>query len=420
MVNLQPAERTDRDSDAEEDAESDGQPTTVVDAIESSDADGSHSSDSDQVERELDQRSIPASAEQYPASEWLDNRRLLIVAAGSLVCLLLLAILYTLYYVQAVLFPITLAVILKLIFSPVVRRLNKWHVPHWASAGIVVGAICGLCIAGIAMLSGPAAEWMEDAPAHLQKVERELWSIKEPIEKVTDAGEKVDELANMDEGSEIAVEVKQPGIVASVRDTTAEVLVGIFLTLVLLYFLLAGADRLLEKLVELAPAWRHKRSIVQMARDVQQSMSSYLFATTCINVVLGIVIGFGMWLAGLPNPVLWGVMACCLNFIPYFGCIIGAGIVFVVGLVSLDSAGQAAWAPVIYICINAVEGYFITPAILGRSISLSPLAILVSMILWGWIWDVPGMLIAVPILAAMKIACDHIQPLQPLGKLIGR
>lgn len=364
----------------------------------------------------------PATNSEQQSPLWWNNRRLLTLAAASLFGLFLLGLFYTLYFVQSVLFPITLAVLLKLIFNPVILQLRKWRLPNFVGAGLVVGGILALTIAAILLLSGPAGEWINDAPRHFRAVEYKLRSIKAPIEKVSDAGDEVDELTNMngDSRKPTPVQVERPGIVASVLSATGEVAVGTFLTLVLLYFLLAGGDRMLEKLIELAPEWHYKRSLVRLARDVQRSMSQYLFATTCINIVLGILIGTALWLLGLPNPILWGVMAGCLNFIPYLGCIVGALIVCVVALVSFDSIATAVWAPSVYIGINALEGYFITPAILGRSISLSPLAILISMIVWGWIWGVGGMLIAVPILAATKIACDHVHPLQPVAKLLGR
>lgn len=416
MVELRPAAPTDQGSVVERLGESSDQTTADHSGIETEE-----SHDALVQTPQAVPESKSASADQLPFSEWLDNRRLMMIAVAVLVGHFTLALFYTLYLVQAILFPIALAIILKLIFNPVVRRANKWGVPNFVGAAFVVGGVFGATVASIMLLSSPASEWIEDAPRHFRSVEYKLWPIKKPISMVTDAGEEVDKLTKMEgESKPLPVEVKQPGVIATIVDATGNVAVGVFLTLVLLYFMLAGGDRLLEKLVELAPAWPNKRNIVRLARDVQASMSRYLFATTCINIVLGIAIGVGMWLIGLPNPVLWGVMAACLNFIPYFGCVIGAVVVFLVGLISFDSAAHSVWAPLVYIFINSVEGYFITPSILGRSISLSPLAILISMILWGWIWGVGGMLIAVPILAAAKIACDNIQPLQPVGKLFGR
>ncbi len=353
-------------------------------------------------------------------TQGLDQRKLLIVVAGCLIAITLVTFFTTLYFAQAVFFPLTLAFVLKLIFTPVSRRLSKFWIPEFVSAAIIVGGIFALTIASIAFLAKPAGDWIQSAPGHFETVSWKLRSIRRPIEKVSEAGAQVDKLTDVDGDSKpLPVQVAQPGVVASLVNTTSSVLMGMFLTLVLLFFFLAGGDRLLEKAVGLAPEWRNKRKIVELARDIQQTLSSYLLATTCINIALGTLIGFGMWLVGLPNPILWGVMAAALNFVPYLGALLGGCIVFLVGLVQMDSVADAIWAPTIYFALNALEGYFITPAILGRSISLSPLAIVISMVVWGWIWGVGGVLLAVPILAATKIACDHSNRLRPVGQLLG-
>lgn len=376
-------------------------------------------SNSEHVKSEAGQESDAENETFLP--DWLDNRRLLVIIALTGFGLFGLALFAGLYFVRTILFPITLALVLNLVLNPVVRRLNQWRIPYFIGSALVVAAILGLTVAGIVLLSTPASQWVVDAPRHLRSVEYKLWSIKEPIEKVTAAGEEVDKLTSM-EGKKkpVPVEVTKPGVIAQLLDTGGNAAISIFLTLVLLYFLLAGGDRLTVKLMDLAPDWQKKPNVACMVREIQRSMSSYLFATTLINILLGIAIGTSMWLLGMPNSILWGVMATCLNFIPYLGCIIGAGVVCVVALVSKDSLAYAVWAPALYFGINTVEGYFITPTILGRSISLSPLAILISMILWGWIWGIGGLIIAVPLLAVAKIACDHIEPLRPVGRLLGR
>lgn len=286
---------------------------------------------------------------------------------------------------------------------------------------MLVCGVFGMTVAAIVLLAGPAGAWMEDAPRHLRSLEYKLWSIKGPMEKVSDAGDAVEKLTTMGGGAEpIYVEIGNRGIIARILNTTGNAAVGIFLTLVLLYFMLAGGERLMPKLGAVAPDWKDKHNIVRTMADVQNCMSSYLLVTTCINMGLGIAIATAMWLLGLPNPILWGVMAACLNFIPFFGCLIGAAVVCLVALISNDSLVYGVGAAGLYIGINGLEGYFITPSILSRSISLSPLAILISLMLWGWIWGVGGMLIAVPLLAAAKITCDHIKPLHFVGKLVGR
>jgi predicted PurR-regulated permease PerM len=152
--------------------------------------------------------------------------------------------------------------------------------------------------------------------------------------------------------------------------------------------------------------------------QIERGISQYLLTFTAINVCLGIVIGTGMWLIGMPNPVLWGVMAGCLNFMPYIGAFVGSGVVFLVAALSFDSMGQALLAPAIYAAANTIEGNVITPLILGRSMRLNPIFIFLSVVLWGWMWGVGGALIAVPLLAMTKIACAHSRRLQSVATLL--
>jgi len=352
---------------------------------------------------------------------WLDNRRLLLIAAASLAGLVGLATFSVLYFAKSLFFPITLALVLKLVFAPVVRHLNQWSVPSPVAGGLVVAGILGLVVAGAFVLSEPAGQWIDAAPAHFKEVKYKLRAIQEPIRVINDTSDQVTDLTELEgEKKPLEVAVKESGAAASLLNNMRDAVAAPLSTLVILYFLLAGGDRLLEKVLSLTSGSERSERIVILVRDIQDGMSSYLLTTTGINIALGIFIGVGLWLIGLPNPVLWGAMATCLNYIPYVGAIIGGLLVFFVGLISFDSLGQAAWAPAIYFGVNAIEGYLITPTVLARSISLSPVAIILSLLVWGWIWGIGGLLLAVPILMATKIACDHIEPLQPLGCLLGR
>ena len=190
--------------------------------------------------------------------------------------------------------------------------------------------------------------------------------------------------------------------------------------LVLLFYLLSAGDRGLGKLVKLMPTFEGKKRTVELSRAIEKSISDYLFTTTLINAGLGIIIGVGMWSIGMPNPILWGVMAMLLNYFPFVGAIIGGGIVFLAGVVSFDSIVYAAWAPAIYLGVNLVEANLITPVLLGRSVSLHPVWLMIFFVIVSWVWGLGGALIAVPVLAVIKISCDHIEPLMPVGEFLGR
>ena len=218
----------------------------------------------------------------------------------------------------------------------------------------------------------------------------------------------------------VPVQVQLPSISNRIFSTSGDVLAGVGLMLVLLFYLLSAGDRGLEKLVELMPSFSQKKRTVELSRAIEESVSSYMLTTFAINSVLGIVIGFGMWLIGMPNPILWGLVAMQLNFFPFMGAMIGAILVFMVAVISFDSVAYACWAPGIYLTANLIEANLITPHVLGRSVSLHPVWLMIFFIIVAWIWGLGGAIIAVPVLAVIKISCDHIEPLEPIGHFLGR
>ena len=190
--------------------------------------------------------------------------------------------------------------------------------------------------------------------------------------------------------------------------------------IVLLYFLLASGDLFLRKLVRVLPRLSDKKRAIEIARQTEGHISTYLSTVTLINIALGLIVGVAMHLVGMPNAILWGVMAGLLNFIPYLGALATAGILAIVSVLTFDSLGRALVAPLLYLAINTVEGYLVTPMLLGRRLTLNPVVIFLGIILWGWLWGIPGALLAVPILATFKIFCDQIEPLAPIGEFLGR
>ena len=126
-----------------------------------------------------------------------------------------------------------------------------------------------------------------------------------------------------------------------------------------------------------------------------------------------------MWVIGLPNAGLWGTVAGVLNFIPFLGPGITAVLIFLVSVLTFDTLSAMLVPPAVFIALTTLEGNFLTPMIVGRRLSLNPIAVFVSILFWGWMWGMPGALLAVPILAIMKILCDAHEPLRPAGALLG-
>ncbi|MDP9292351.1 MAG: AI-2E family transporter, partial [Verrucomicrobiota bacterium] len=129
-------------------------------------------------------------------------------------------------------------------------------------------------------------------------------------------------------------------------------------------------------------------------------------------------VGTAVYFLGLPNPILWGTMAAALNFVPYLGALTGIIAMTLGAVLSFDSLAWALVFPATYLAIATLEGNFITPFILGKSLTINPIMIFIGLMFWGWMWGIAGALLAVPILATFKIFCDHIEPLAPVGEFL--
>ena len=340
----------------------------------------------------------------------------------ALTGIFVLLALYTLYFARPFLLPIVVATILNFLLSPVVRGLQRLHVPQPLGAVLVILALLGIVGLGIERLSGPAAEWIRKTPEGVQRIETRIRGLRRPVEQVQEAAEKVEEEVERlsGDGQTQEVKVQEGTLTGALLSRTQAFLGGAVVVLILLYFLLASGDFFLRKLVRVLPRLEDKRRAVEIARQTELHISTYLSTVTLINAVLGFAVGLVMWLVGMPNPALWGVLAGLLNYVPYLGSIVTAGVITIVSILTFEDLGRALVAPVLYFAINFLEGSFVTPMVLGRRLTLNPVVVFVGIVFWGWLWGIPGALLAVPLLAVFKILCDHIEPLSPLGEFLGR
>lgn len=371
-----------------------------------------------------DRRPEPGDGSSAAGTEELKRllRGPLDVRSVALTGLFVLAVFYTLFLARSFLLPLVLALLLNLLLSPVVRGLGRLHVPQALGAGLVVLLLLGSLLGIGYLLVEPAEEWMEKAPASLARMEAKLTRLKEPVERMSRATEGMERLADVDgeEPRSAPVQVERGSLSGALFQRTWEIAAGTAVVLVLLYFLLASGDLFLRKLMHTLPTLDDKKRAVDVSRQLQQDLSRYLVAITLINVVLGVAVGAVMHLLEMPNPMLWGVLATILNFVPYLGAMVGVVVLAGVATLTFDEPVGMLLPPLAYFLLTAAEGYFVTPLVLGRRLTLNPVTILLSLLLWGWLWGIAGAVLAVPMLASVKILCDHVQPLRPLGEFLGR
>jgi len=339
------------------------------------------------------------------------------VRSIALTGLFILAVFYTIYFMRSILLPIVLALLLSYLLRPIVRALAQLKIPLPVGAAFILIGFLALVGSGISALATPTVEWLEKAPAGLAELQYKLLPLKKSMAQVTQASGEIEKLAATNAETK-TVEVKRHPISEMFFMRTPEFIASAVLLTILLYFLLVYDQVFIAKLVKLLPTLSDKKTAVAIAQDIESQVSRYLFTITAINACLGLAVGTAVGLLGLRNPVMWGVMVALLNFVPYLGALTGIICMTIGAALSFDSLGYALIFPVVYLAFGVLEGSFITPWVMGRSLTLNPVIILLSLTFWGWMWGIVGIILAVPILAAFKIFCAHIKPMEPLAEFL--
>ena len=339
--------------------------------------------------------------------------------------LTVLGVFYTLYFARAFLIPITFAVLLDFLLSPAVRALVRWHVPLPLAAGLVLIALLGTGGLFVYDLSGPVQTWADNAPESLATAQTRLRRLLKPLQRVTKTAEQVESaatggVAGSGAAKPTEVVVRGPSIVSRLFGSTQRFLAGLLEVTILLYFLLAAGDLFLQKLIKVLPNLHDRHKAIEIARATEASISTYLLTTLAVNAVEGAVVAAALWALGMPNPVLWGALVTLLEFIPYLGALSLVVLLTLGAFASFNDIGHALLIPAAFLAINLIQANLVSPMLLGHRLALNPVALLVSLAFWLWIWGIPGGLLAVPLLATLKIFCDHIERLAPLGEFLGR
>lgn len=338
----------------------------------------------------------------------------------ALVGLFLLAVFYTLHLAQAFFLPIVLAILLDFLLSPVVRALRKLGVPEPLGAGIVMLALVGVLVLGIYNLAGPAARYIALAPQSVETMREKMRDMRGSVEQVTEAAEKMEQVTDGGDEDTQEVEIRGPSLTQQLFGGTTAFLSAAIVVIFLAYFLLAVGDLFLQKLVAVLPQFKDKRVAVSIFRETEAQISVYLFTTTLINIGVGVVTGLVLHLLGMPNAVLWGVVATVLNFVPYVGAVANTVLLGLAAFVTFEDTGRALMVPGAFLLLNLIESNLVTPMIYGNRMRLNTVALFIGLVFWWYIWGVPGAILAVPMMAAFKITCDHIESLSPVGEFLGR
>jgi len=371
----------------------------------------------------------------------------------ALYALLFLAGMYTLYFAASLLIPIVLALLLSLQLSPVVATLKRFYVPRAISAALLLIAIGGpFTLLGMELVE-PAQKWIKRVPEVTAKVNEQLTTISEalapapqetPVEQAKPKPEKDTGILNFfgwfddEEEQQAATEAAQtpppatqPGTAMSDRlvlggiEMTMTVLAEtpVFLAqflvcIILVVFLLVYGPGVYYTAIEVLPQVRHKSQASQLVADTQRELSRYILTVSLINLGLGLVTAAVLWWMRFEDPLLWGAMVALLNFAPYIGTIISLGILTMAGLSQYGLEWEALLPAGAFFILNTLEAQLITPAVLGRNMQMNPLIIMLWLVIWGWLWGMAGVLIAVPLLVCIRLILARSELCKPWLRLI--
>ena len=340
----------------------------------------------------------------------------------SLVVLAVLAVGYTLWITQDVVLPVLLAMFFALVGNPIIRVLQRLHVPRFLGALAVLCGGLALAVLLAQQLVQPAGEWIREAPRELRSLAPKVQKLIKPVQEANKAAENIARAAGGENTARPAQVVK-----TEVNDpyrslTATPMLVASILAVVLLtfFFMVFGQD-LQRKAIALLPDRQKKKLTVEILQAIETEVSRYVLTISIINAVVGLVFAAALHLLlGVPidEALLWGTMAALLNFAPYVGPLIGIVAMLLMGFASYDAPLQALAPAAIYLGLHTLEGQIVTPIVLGRTMAISPLVLILGLMVFGSLWGIVGLLLAVPLLVCVKIVLARVEGMEGWARLL--
>jgi predicted PurR-regulated permease PerM len=337
----------------------------------------------------------------------VDSVRKIWASAGQAAAIGIFLLLFGtfLYIGHAFVVPVLAAAIVALTLAPLIKAAKLYGIPPWITGILVLLVALGAVSLIVTAIAGPVSEWIKRAPEIGATIKEKLSVLDEPLASLHQLQNSLFGNASTLSVSEPASNVVLP-VVAFVTPAAAELL----LFLATLLFFLVGQAELRNHAMAMFSDREAKLRFLKIMRDIERNLAGYLTVVTMVNTVLGTTVALGAWLIGLPNPVIFGMLAGLLNYVPYVGPAIMVIVLFGVGLVTFPSLGQAFVAPIGLIALTTTEGHFITPTIVGRRLTLNPLLVFLALAFWTWLWGPIGAVLAVPLSIIGLVIFNHLIP----------
>jgi predicted PurR-regulated permease PerM len=302
---------------------------------------------------------------------------------------------------RAVLLPIVSAAIVGTMLGPLGQLAARWRVPAWAFALAAVGFFLLLAQIIAALVMAPLVDWIGRLPELAGILRGKLGA----LERGMVAFQSLQSMFGpVNSGLQIDLAALLQPTVAFLTPTIGELL--IFLTT--LFFVLLDRADLRKHMILVFKDQDDRLRVIRIINDVERNLSRYIGTVTVINLGIGAITAAGAWMVGLPSPVLFGALAYVCNYVPYIGPAMVVVVLFAAGLVSFPSLAHASLAPLLFVALATIEGHVVTPNIVGRRLTLSPLGVFLSLAFWTWLWGPVGAFLSVPFLILGLVIVRHL------------
>ncbi|MGA0564120.1 AI-2E family transporter [Ancylobacter sp. VNQ12] len=316
----------------------------------------------------------------------------------------LLAFAAAMVIARAVLVPIVAAVIIGSVIGPAIEAMARRGLPTPLGSVLIVAALVGLIYGAAVTLAAPLADWTARAPEIGAIMAERFAALKPMLHTIGSFVESIESVGRVAEPP-MTVRIADSRMLESALGLVTPAIGEFILFVGSLLFFLAGRIQIKRRLVQAMGPRSARLTALRVFREIEERLGAYLVTATFINIGLGIATGLMTWALGMPNPPLWGALACLLNYIPYLGPAVMTLILAIAGVVSFPGIVGGLLPAAMFLAITSVEGQLLTPLIVGRRVSLNPFAVFLSMAWWTWLWGPAGTFLAVPLLiAAMALA----------------
>jgi len=324
---------------------------------------------------------------------------------GAIIGIFLLLFGTFLYVGRAILLPILAAAVLALTLAPLIKAAKRIGIPTWVTAILILLVGFGALSLGAMALARPVSEWIARAPEIGTSIRDKLAVLDAPLAALRQL-----ETSLFGDSGALKVNAPDPDVVLPVVAFVTPAAGELVLFFTTLLFFLVGQIELRNQAVALFGRKDSKLRFLKIMRDIERNLAAYVTVVTIVNVGVAIIVSLGAWLIGFPNPLIFGLLAGLFNYVPYIGPAVMVVVLFGVGLVTFPSLAHALIAPLGLIALTTLEGHLITPTLVGRRLTLNPLAVFLALAFWTWMWGPMGALLAAPLSIIGLVVVNHLFP----------